>query len=95
MVKLVSALAAKKADEETIRNGVSSVDLMKKVAAGVLENCSLGEGRSLIVCGKGGNGGDGYALYLLMKERGLPVDVVDFGESKHEGAASLRALCEK
>ncbi len=94
MVKLVSALAAKKADEETIRKGVSSVDLMKKVAAGVLDNCSLGEGKSLIVCGKGGNGGDGYALYLLMKQKGFPVDVVDFGESKHEGAASLRALCE-
>lgn len=47
MVKLVSALAAKKADEETIRNGVSSVDLMKKVAAGVLENCSLGEVKNM------------------------------------------------
>lgn len=95
MVKLVSALAAKKADEATIRTGVSSVELMKKVAAGVLENCSLGEGRSLIVSGKGGNGGDGYALYLLMKKKELKVDIVDFGESKHEGAAFLRALCEK
>ena len=93
MVKLVSAIAAKKADEITLQKGITSVDLMKRVAAGVLENCSLGEGRSLIVSGKGGNGGDGYALYLLMKQKGLPVDIVDFGESRHEGAVSLRALC--
>ena len=95
MVKLVSALAAKKADELTMQKGVTSVDLMKKVAEGVLDNVTLGEGRSLIVSGKGGNGGDGYALYLLMQKRGLPVDIVDFGESKHEGAAKLRAECKE
>ncbi|HAE88744.1 MAG TPA: bifunctional ADP-dependent NAD(P)H-hydrate dehydratase/NAD(P)H-hydrate epimerase, partial [Clostridiales bacterium] len=69
MVKLVSALSMKKADEQTIQSGVSSVELMKRVAAGVLENAFPREGRSLIVSGKGGNGGDGYALYLLMKEK--------------------------
>ena len=93
MVKLVSVLAAKRADEETVAKGVTSVELMERVARGVLESISLGEGRSLIVCGKGGNGGDGYALYLLMKEKGLPVDLVDFGESKHDGAAFLRNQC--
>ena len=95
MVKLVSALGMKKADEQTIQSGVSSVELMKRVAAGVLENAFPREGRSLIVSGKGGNGGDGYALYLLMKEKGLEVDLVDFGESKHEGAAELRKQCKE
>ena len=94
MVKLVSAIAAKRADEETIHSGINSVELMKRVAKGVLENVDIGTGRSLIVSGKGGNGGDGYALYLLMNERGLPVDLVDFGESKHAGAALLREQCE-
>ncbi len=95
MVKLVSALGMKKADEQTIQSGVSSVELMKRVAAGVLDNAFPREGRSLIVSGKGGNGGDGYALYLLMKEKGLEVDLVDFGESKHEGAAELRKQCKE
>ena len=94
MVKLVSALGMKKADEQTIQSGVASVELMKRVAAGVLENAFPGEGRSLIVSGKGGNGGDGYALYLLMQEKGLAVDIVDFGENKHEGAAELRKQCK-
>jgi len=59
-----------------------------------MENAPLKEGRTLILCGKGGNGGDGYALWLLMKEKGLSVDVMDFGESKHEGAIKLRNQCK-
>ena len=93
MVGLVSSLTAKKADERTIRSGVSSTELMKRVAIGVLENAPLRQGKTLILSGKGGNGGDGYALYLLMKERGLDADIMDFGMSKHEGAALLRELC--
>ena len=93
MVELVTAMTAKRADDITMSKGVSAVELMKRVAAGVLENTPWREGKTLIVSGKGGNGGDGYALYLLMKEKGYAVDIVDFGESKHEGAASLRSLC--
>jgi len=82
-----------RADHKTIEKGISSVELMKRVAKGVLDNISLKEGKTLILSGKGGNGGDGYALFLFMRERGLPVDLVDFGESKHEGALSLRKEC--
>lgn len=95
MVRIVGTLTAKRADEGTIKGGVPSEELMRRVASGVLENAPFREGRTLIVCGKGGNGGDGYALYFLMKQRGMPVDVMEFGESKHEGASKLRALCEK
>ncbi len=94
MIKLVSALNAKRADERTIESGIRSDDLMQRVAKGVLENAPPAEGLSLIVSGKGGNGGDGYALYLLMKQKGYSVDIVDFGESKHEGARILRKQCE-
>ena len=93
MVELISALEAKKADEKTIKSGVSATELMARVAAGVLENAPLREGRTLILCGKGGNGGDGYALYLLMKEKGTLADVMDFGESKNDAAAFYRARC--
>lgn len=95
MVGLIGSLRAKRNDEATIKAGISSCELMRRVAAGVLENVPLKEGKTLIVSGQGGNGGDGYALYLLMKEKGYAVDIVDFGESRHAGAAELRALCEK
>ena len=94
MVTLVSFLAAKRADEQTVLGGVSPAELMQRVASGVLDNVPLPKGRSLIVSGMGGNGGDGYALYLLMKKRGLSVDLVDFGESKNPDAAFLREQCD-
>ena len=68
---------------------------MRRVALGVLENAPLRSGKTLIVSGKGGNGGDGYALFLLMKERGMDVTLVDFGETKHEGSLFYRTQCEK
>ena len=94
MIGMVCALTAKTADERTIKSGIPSDELMRRVAVGVLENAPLKEGRTLILCGKGGNGGDGYALWLLMREKGMPADVMDFGESKHAGGATkLRNLC--
>ena len=95
MIKLVSSLTAARIDREKIESGVPSEELMRQVARGVLENAPLKEGKTLILAGKGGNGGDGYALYLLMKEEGRDVTIADFGETRHEGAAKLRALCEK
>ena len=93
MIKLITALTASSIDEDAIKAGVPSEELMGRVALGILENAPLKEGNTLIVCGKGGNGGDGYALYLLMKEKGYPVTVVDFGESKHTGSVHYREKC--
>ena len=95
MVRMVMALTAKKADDDTVKGGVPSEELMSRVAAGVLENAPLRNGRTLIICGKGGNGGDGYALWMLMKKKGHSVDLMDFGESKHDGAIALRNQCRK
>ncbi len=95
MIDLYSSLTAKKADESTIARGERAEELMRRVALGVLENAPFHEGKTLIVCGKGGNGGDGYALYLLMKERGLSADVSDFGPTSNAAAAFYRASCEK
>jgi len=92
VIELISPTTASAIDRATIESGVSSVELMRRVAQGVLENVPLKEGRTLIVAGKGGNGGDGYALYLLMKERGMDVTLVDFGESRHNGSRALREL---
>lgn len=93
MIKLVLSETASRVDRETIEKGTTSAELMRRVAEGVLENAPLKEGKTLIVAGKGGNGGDGYALYLLMKERGMDVTIVDFGDTKHEGSLVYRSSC--
>ena len=94
MVKLVLSETAARVDREAIEKGFSSASLMRKVALGVLENAPFKSGKTLIVSGKGGNGGDGYALYLAMKERGADVTIVDFGDTRYEGSRVYRATCE-
>ncbi len=94
MIDLVSSLSAREADLKTVSSGVSAELLMRRVAEGILENARFKQGRTLIVSGKGGNGGDGYALYLLMKENGFSVSITDFGESKSAAASFYRNKCE-
>ena len=93
MIDLCSSFSAKEADQKTIAKGETAENLMRRVALGVLENAPFREGKTLIVCGKGGNGGDGYCLYLLMKEKGYPVSVMEFGEPQVPATAYYRAAC--
>ena len=93
MIDLCSSISAKEADQKTIARGETAENLMRLVALGVLENAPFREGKTLIVCGKGGNGGDGYCLYLLMKEKGYSVSVLEFGEPQNPAAAFYRAAC--
>ena len=68
--------------------GISGLVLMENAARSVAdwieENKLKSEPKSLVVvcCGKGNNGGDGFAIARLLKNRGYRVSVVDAGESK-------------
>ncbi len=71
------------ADQLTINNGISSKSLMNKAGEAVLRNLPLGhEGKILIICGPGNNGGDGYVVAGLLSKLGITVDVLslEFGK---------------
>ena len=69
---------------ETIHNidnncGVSTDHLMENAALALfnrIENENKLKGNICIVCGKGNNGGDGYALGVLLKTKGYTVCIV-------------------
>ena len=54
-------------DEMTIRGGVDSKELMLRAGKGIFLSYSDWK-KTLVVCGTGNNGGDGYVLALLLKE---------------------------
>src|SRR5215218_4270485 len=58
--------------------GVPGLDLMERAAQGLLAVVEdvAPEGRVVVVCGGGNNGGDGYAVARLLRDRGRPVDVL-------------------
>ena len=77
MDKTISVAQMRAADQYTIANGTPSKELMRRAAQGVFDSYSSWEGkRTLIVCGSGNNGGDGYALASIMKARDLDVTVL-------------------
>ncbi|MBA3682983.1 MAG: NAD(P)H-hydrate dehydratase [Bacteroidetes bacterium] len=78
-MKIFSAEQIKQIDEFTIANEpIASIDLMERAAMACLKRImkltSL-EDELLVFCGKGNNGGDGFAIARLLLERGFNCNV--------------------
>jgi len=61
----------KKIDAQTIAEGIPAKALMNRAALAVydtVKRCISSRDSIVILCGKGNNGGDGYALALLLKK---------------------------
>ncbi len=74
------------ADQYTIEQiGLPSMVLMERAALQVVENmerenCNLK--KVLVVCGSGNNGGDGFAIARLLKQKGISVCVLFVGKEE-------------
>ena len=89
------------ADFNTINNiGIPSLVLMERAAlktVEVMENENIDVSDSVIFCGSGNNGGDGFAVARLLNEKGHKVTVVFAGKesSMSEGCKAQRDICVK
>ncbi len=81
MQLIASAVEMRGCDEEAIqRYGIPGIILMENAARGTADAMhahitSLSQKHILIICGKGNNGGDGFALARHLFERGCTVTV--------------------
>ena len=78
-MKIFTAENIRSADQYTIQNEpISSVNLMERAAQScvdwILSNCK-NHTRFAIFCGKGNNGGDGFAIARMLHLKGFDVDV--------------------
>ena len=64
-VQVVSVENMRKSDARTIAEHTPSAELMYRAAQGIFNSAKF-VGRVAIVCGKGNNGGDGYALACVL-----------------------------
>jgi hydroxyethylthiazole kinase-like uncharacterized protein yjeF len=104
MQPVFTAAEMRRVDERAIRElGISGTTLMERagkaateVVVAELTARRRGRGaRVLIVCGKGGNGGDGFVVARLLRRRGVRCDVVlttPPSEVRGDAAAKLTAL---
>ena len=81
-----------KTDAAAIKQGIAGIDLMENAGAAVTSTI-LGDFPpvdTVVLCGPGNNGGDGFVVARLLKEAGWPVRVALLGDPEHlKGDAAL------
>lgn len=85
MEYVVSNKVMAESDKACIAGGVPSVELMERAAKGIFDNIDK-SGKTYIICGKGNNGGDGFALACIMAEGGFDVSVFYISENLSKDA---------
>ena len=100
MQYLLNADEMKKCDRATIEEfGMPSMVLMERAAMAVvdelMDGCFL-LNRVMVICGSGNNGGDGFAVARLLKQKNIEIAVLFAGkeESLTEDAKMQKKICE-
>ncbi len=105
MTELLTAAQMRAIEQAAIESGdVTGLELMERAGAGVVkavfeEWSELDEGtrRALVLCGPGNNGGDGFVVARLLKERGWEVEVFLYGDAEKlppDARANYERWCE-
>jgi len=90
---ILTAAEMRAAEERAIAAGTPVELLMERAGAGAAEAIwrFAGPLRTLVLCGPGNNGGDGYVIARLLAERGAKVEVAALGEPTSPAARAARA----
>ena len=91
---ILTAAQMRAAEQAVFASGVPDYALMERAgaAAAAIIWRAGGLRDTLVLCGPGNNGGDGYVIARLLRERGVAVRVAALGESRT--ASSRRARAE-
>lgn len=101
MKYILTAEQMKASDAATIqRIGIPSLVLMERAAlqcVRAMEEEGIDTSRTLVVCGSGNNGGDGFAIARLLVEAGNEVDTIFVGnmDSRSEETCRQMQILEK
>ncbi len=99
MLKLVSSKEMKDIEQKTFALGAASIDAMEKAAEAVADFVKLRfdkDAKICVVCGKGNNGGDGYAAARILHNAGYDVSIYNvFDTPQTEDAKTNFDAAEK
>ena len=90
---ILTAEAMRRAEQAAIDGGVGVEELMERAGAALAEAAYRygGPMKTLVLCGPGNNGGDGYVAARHLFEREVDVRVAALAEPKSDAAKSARS----
>ncbi|WP_165322047.1 NAD(P)H-hydrate dehydratase [Rhizorhabdus phycosphaerae] len=90
---ILTAAETRAAEEAAFAKGLSVDEAMERAGTAVADAAwrFAGPRETLVLCGPGNNGGDGYVIARLLRKRGVNVRVAASGEPKTEAALANRA----
>jgi len=93
MRPILTAAQMRDAEQAAIDGGIPVEQLMERAGAALAEAAYryAGPRPTLILCGPGNNGGDGYVAARHLASRGVPVRVAALAEPKSEAAKWARS----
>jgi len=88
MTELLTAAQMRAIEQAAIDSGeVTGLELMERAGVGVVEailkewpSMALTSHKAVVLCGPGNNGGDGFVVARLLKQRGWEVEVFLYGD---------------
>jgi ADP-dependent NAD(P)H-hydrate dehydratase / NAD(P)H-hydrate epimerase len=91
--QILTVAEMSRADAAAIAAGTPGLTLMERAGAAVADAVCTRFARqpTLVLCGPGNNGGDGYVAARLLKDRGWPVEVRCLGEPATQDAQAASA----
>lgn len=102
MTELLTAAEMRAIEQAAIDSGeVTGLELMERAGAGVVDaifewrpELAESERRAVVLCGPGNNGGDGFVVARLLKQRGWTVDVC-FGGDEERLSDDAAQMCRR
>lgn len=94
MIPCISVANMRESDRKTIKNRVPSLTLMYRAATGVFRAAGW-SGETVIAVGGGNNGGDGFALACILREKGHACRVVTLSEHLSPDSAHFAAKAKR